>query len=79
MLKMCRIGWLICYNNRKMLSEVWQGALKLTTVILGANTIVQPALKVILTSPKGNGIAKYFINLFKVAKMHKYCISFITH
>eukprot|EP00510_Aplanochytrium_minuta_P000071 CAMPEP_0184028082 /NCGR_PEP_ID=MMETSP0954-20121128/14599_1 /TAXON_ID=627963 /ORGANISM="Aplanochytrium sp, Strain PBS07" /LENGTH=399 /DNA_ID=CAMNT_0026312799 /DNA_START=2676 /DNA_END=3876 /DNA_ORIENTATION=+ len=49
-----RIGWIIKHDNRNgTLRNVWNGALKLTTLILGANTIVQPALKSILAPEPG--------------------------
>jgi len=54
-----RVGRILCYdNNRHDLSEVWKGALKLTQLIIGANTVVQPALKTILTPQPGSKDAK---------------------
>ncbi|KJE96524.1 tyrosine aminotransferase [Capsaspora owczarzaki ATCC 30864] len=49
-----RVGWLMIHDRNNTFKEIREGLLKLTTLILGANTIVQDALPTMLhKTPRG--------------------------
>ena len=47
-----RVGWLLIHDRNESLADVRKGLLKLTQLIIGANTLVQSAIPAILT-PEG--------------------------
>lgn len=61
-----RLGWILIYDRNDILKDVREGIGRLTTLILGANTLVQGALEDILfKTPKS-----YYENLIKTLKEH---------
>eukprot|EP01080_Neovahlkampfia_damariscottae_P000708 gene708-8960_t len=57
-----RVGWIVVYDKTNALKQVRIGISKMTTVILGANTLVQAAIPDILENePK-----EYIVNLNKL-------------
>jgi tyrosine aminotransferase len=57
------VGWVLLHDRNGLFKEVRQGLADLTTIVLGANSIVQSAVAAILT-PKAGSDAEKSIKAF---------------